>query len=138
MGNQAQMKLPVSEPGTLSLIDLLDSSTLSDVEIQRLIGWQALVLVDLLGRKCITVRYAEQLLFNLEVVQRLERRHLKDCVAVVDWGMQLEDWEEHTPEHFPEALMAISQLAHRLLEPGKKGPRLRDRQALKSVMSSSQ
>ena len=138
MGDQAQMKPPLFEPRTLSLVDLLDSGTLSDVEIQRLIGWQAVVLVDLLRRKCITVRYAEQVLFNLEVVQRLERRRLQDCVAVVDWGMQLEDWEEHTPEHFPEALMTISQLAYRLLETVKKGSRLRDRQALKSAISSSQ
>ncbi len=72
----------------LFLVDLLDSEALSDTEIRRLIGWRALVLVDLLGRKCITVRYAERALFNLDVVRRLERRHLKDCVEVVAWGMQ--------------------------------------------------
>lgn len=105
---------PLASP---SLVDLLDSEALSNEEVRRLVGWQALLLVDLLRRRCITVRYAERLLFNLAVVQRLEQRHLKDCVEIVDWGMQLEDWEAHTPEHLPEALRTIAQLAHRLLEP---------------------
>jgi len=106
----------MSKPRTLCLVDLLDTGALSDAEVRRLVGWQALLLVDLLGRKCITVRYAERALFNLDVVQRLERRRLKDCVQVVDWGMQLEDWEEHTPGQLPEALRTIAQLAHGLLE----------------------
>jgi hypothetical protein len=74
-----------------------------------------LILVDLLQRKCITLRYAEKALFNLDVVQRLERRRLKDWVELVDWGMQLEDWEEHTPEDLPQALATIAQIAQRLL-----------------------
>jgi hypothetical protein len=98
-----------------SLVDLLDDPTLSDTEIRRLIGWQALSLIDLLQRKCITVRYAEQALFNLDVIQRLEQRHLKDCVELMDWGMQLEDWEEHTPEQLPGALTTLAELAQRLL-----------------------
>jgi hypothetical protein len=53
----------------------------------------------------------------LDVVQRLEQRHQKDCVEVVDWGMQLEDWEAHTLAHLPEALSTIAQLAQRLLTP---------------------
>lgn len=103
------------QPLKPSLIDLLDSQALSDTEVRRLIGWQALSLIDLLRRKCITVRYAEQVLFNLDVVQRLEQRRLKDCVELVDWGMQLEDWEEHTPEQLSEALIAVAQVAQRLL-----------------------
>jgi len=110
------MKLLMSQPVRLSLVELLGSSSLSDTEVRCLVGWQALILVDLLQRRCITVRYAERVLFNLDVVQRLERRRLKDCVEIVDWGMQLEDWEEHTPEHLPEALSTIAQLAQRLLE----------------------
>ncbi|MBI3249814.1 MAG: DUF3969 family protein [Deltaproteobacteria bacterium] len=74
------------------------------------------MLVDLLQRKCITARYAEQMLFNLNIVQKLEQRRLADCVEVVDWGMQLEDWEEHTPEQLLEALATLAQLAQRLLE----------------------
>jgi hypothetical protein len=61
------------------------------------------------------VRYAEQALFNLDVVQKLAQRHLDDCVELLDWGMQLEDWEEHTPEQLPEALTTIAQFAQRLL-----------------------
>lgn len=89
----------MSQPVKLSFIELLDNPALSAAELRRLIGWQSLVLVDLLRRRCVTIRYAEHLLFNLGVVQRLERRRLQDCVAVIDWGMQLEDWEAHTPEH---------------------------------------
>jgi len=111
----------MSQPVSLSLFDLLDSEALSDEEVRCLVGWQASILVDLLRRQCITVRYAEQVLFNLDVVQSLERRSLKDCVEVVDWGMQLEDWEEYTPEHLPEALSTIARLAQRLLEKVRKG-----------------
>jgi hypothetical protein len=98
-----------------ALVDLLDSQSLSDIEIRRLIGWYALSLVDLLRRRCITVRYAEQSLFNLDVVQKLEQRRLEDCIELIDWGMQLEDWEEHTPERLSEALTTIAQLAQHLL-----------------------
>ncbi len=107
-------------PVSPSLVNLLDSEVLSDEKMRCLVGWQALILVNLLRRQCITGRYAERVLFNLDVVQRLERRRLRDCVEVVDWGMQLEDWEEHTPEHLPEALSAIARLAQRLLEKGGK------------------
>ena len=85
------------------------------MEIRRLIGWYALSLADLLRRKCITIRYAERTLFNLDVVQHLEQRGLADCVELIDWGMQLEDWEEHTPDHLAEALTNVAQLAQQLL-----------------------
>jgi hypothetical protein len=61
------------------------------------------------------VRYAEQVLFNLDVVRQLEKRRLKDCVELIDWGMQLEDWEEHTPEQLSDAINTVAQLAHQLL-----------------------
>jgi ribosome-associated translation inhibitor RaiA len=115
------MKSVMEQSANLSIVDLLDSRSLSDEEVRRLVGWQALILVDLLRRRCITVRYAEQMLFNLDVVQRLEQQRLKDCVEVVDWGMQLEDWEAHTSAHLPEALSTIAQLARRLLTPVHKG-----------------
>ncbi len=105
----------MSQPLHTAFIDLLDNQALSDREIRRLIGWYALSLTDLLLRKCITLRYAERVLFNLEVVQKLEQRHLADCVELIDWGMQLEDWEDHTPEHLSEALTTIARLAQRLL-----------------------
>lgn len=105
---------------SLSLVEFLDREVLSDGEVRRLVGWQATVLIDLLRRQCITVRYAERVLFNLDVVQRLERRRLKDCVEIVDWGMQLEDWEVHTPERLPEALSTIGQLAQGLLAKVRK------------------
>jgi hypothetical protein len=104
------------QPVSFSTATLLDRGQLSEAELRRLIGWQTLVLVDLLKRRCVTVRYAERVLFNLDVAQALERRRLEDCVEIIDWGMQLEDWEEHTPEHLTEALSTIAQLAHRLLE----------------------
>ena len=100
-----------------AFIDLLSNQTLSDAEIRRLVGWYALSLADLLRRKCVTVRYAERMLFNLDVVQKLEQRHLQDCVELVDWGMQLEDWEEHSPKQLKEAIDTIAQLAQRLLTP---------------------
>ena len=100
-----------------AFIDLLSNQTSSDTEIRRLVGWYALSLADLLRRKCVTVRYAERMLFNLDVAQKLEQRHLEDCVELVDWGMQLEDWEEHTPKQLPEAIDTIAQLAQRLLTP---------------------
>ena len=106
----------MQQPLRTAFIDLLSNQTLSDAEIRRLVGWYALSLTDLLRRKCITVRYAERMLFNLDVVQQLERRNLTDCVELIDWGMQLEDWEEHTPEQLGKALDAIAQLTHRLLE----------------------
>ena len=106
----------MQQPLRTAFIDLLSNQTLSDAEIRRLIGWYALSLIDLLRRKCITVRYAERMLFNLDVVQQLERRHIADCVELIDWGMQLEDWEEHTPEQLEKALDTIAQLAQRLLE----------------------
>lgn len=98
-----------------TFVDLLSSAALSDKEIRRLVGWSALSLADLLQRQCITVRYAEQALFNLDVVRQLEKRSLQDCVEVIDWGMQLEDWEEHTPEQLEEAINTIAQLAQHLL-----------------------
>jgi hypothetical protein len=104
------------EPLHTAFIDLLSNQTLSSVEIRRLVGWYALSLTDLLRRKCITVRYAERMLFNLDVVQQLAQRQLEDCVELVDWGMQLEDWEEYTPEQLAEAINALAQLAQRLLE----------------------
>ena len=61
------------------------------------------------------MRYAEQVLFNLDVVRQLEKRRLKDCVELIDWGMQLEDWEEHTPEQLAEAINTVAQLAQQLL-----------------------
>jgi hypothetical protein len=106
----------MQQPLNTAFIDLLSNQTLSDAEIRRLIGWYALLLTDLLRRKCITVRYTERMLFNLDVVQQLEQRHLTDCVELIDWGMQLEDWEEHTPAQLPEALSAIAQIAQRLVE----------------------
>ncbi len=109
------MTIRTAEPAKLSLIELLDTPALSAAETRRLIGWQALMLVDLLRRRCVTVRYAERMLFNLEVVQRLEQRRLPECVEIIDWGMQLEDWEAHTPEHLSEALASIAQLAQGLL-----------------------
>jgi hypothetical protein len=99
-----------------AFIDLLSDQTSSDAEVRRLVGWSALSLADLLRRKCITVRYAERMLFNLDIVRQLEKRHLADCVELVDWGMQLEDWEEHTPEQLVEAFDTIAQLAQRLME----------------------
>ncbi len=98
-----------------------DRRALSDEQVRHLVGWQALLLVDLLQRRCITVRYAEQVLFNLDVLQRIERRRLRECVEVVDWGMQLEDWEAHTPEQLAEALSTIARLAQRLLVPRRSG-----------------
>jgi hypothetical protein len=98
-----------------AFIDLLSNQALSDSEIRRLVGWYALSLIDLLRRKCVTVRYAERMLFNLDVVQQLEKRHLADCVELVDWGMQLEDWEDYTPGRFAQALETIAQLAQQLL-----------------------
>jgi hypothetical protein len=106
----------MQQPLRTAFIDLLSNQTLSDAEIRRLIGWYALSLIDLLRRKCITVRYAERMLFNLDVVQQLERRHLTDCVELIDWGMQLEDWEEHTPERLNEAIRTIMHLAQHLVE----------------------
>jgi len=100
-----------------AFINLLSNQTLSDAEIRRLVGWYALSLADLLRRKCVTVLYAERVLFNLDVVQKLEQRHLQDCVELVDWGMQLEDWEEHTPKQLKEAIDTVAQLAQRLLTP---------------------
>ncbi|MBI4526977.1 MAG: DUF3969 family protein [Deltaproteobacteria bacterium] len=126
------------QPASLAILQLLDSKTVPDKEVRYLIGWQALVLVELLQRRLVTVRYAEQMLFNLDVVQRLDRRRLRDCVEVVDWGMQLEDWEAHTPEHLTEALSRIGGLAQRLLAPrnraqakrkNKKQIRIRPRSA---------
>ena len=79
------------------------------------------------------------MLFNLDVVQQLERRHLTDCVELIDWGMQLEDWEEHTPEQFAEALDAIAQIAQRLLKrtpsaPTKSPKSLRQQAQRQSVL----
>ena len=99
-----------------AFVNLLESPLLSDVELRHLIGWYALSLIDLLRRKCITIRYAERMLFNLDVVQKLERRGLEDCVELLDWGMQLEDWEEHTPNQLSDAFVTIERLAQRLLE----------------------
>jgi Protein of unknown function (DUF3969) len=104
------------QPLHTAFIDLLKNQTLSSAEMRRLVGWYALSLTDLLRRKCITVRYAERMLFNLDVVQQLEQRQLEDCVELVDWGMQLEDWEDHTPEQLADAINDIAQLAQRLLE----------------------
>jgi hypothetical protein len=120
MGNQSKVRPAVLKLAPFLLVELLDRRALSDKEVRYLMGWQALLLVDLLQHRCITVRYAEQMLFNLDVVQRLERRRLKDCVEVIDWGMQLEDWEAHMPEHLTEALSTIARLAQRLLAPGSK------------------
>ena len=125
------------KPAPFLLVELLDRRALSDEEVRYLIGWQALLLVDLLQRRCITVRYAEQMLFNLEVVQRLERRGIKECVEVVDWGMQLEDWEAHTPEYLPEALSTIVRLAQRLLVPESKGQAKREKQKMSPQTSSA-
>ena len=105
----------MSQPLHPTFVDLLSSSALSDREMRCLVGWYALSLADLLRRRCITVRYAEQVLFNLEVVRQLEKRRLKDCVEIIDWGMQLEDWEEHTPEQLSDAINAVAQLAQQLL-----------------------
>ena len=116
------------KPAPFLLVELLDGKALSDEEVRYLIGWQALLLVDLLQRRCITVRYAEQMLFNLNVVQRLERRGIKEAVELVDWGMQREDWEAHTPEYLPEALSTSAALAQRLLAPGRKGQAKRKKQ----------
>ncbi len=105
----------MSQPLLPTFIDLLSSSALSDKEIRCLVGWYALSLADLLRRRCITVRYAEQVLFNLDVVRQLEKRRLKDCVELIDWGTQLEDWEEHTPEQLSEAINTVAQLAQQIL-----------------------
>jgi len=105
----------MAKPLSPTFTDLLESPGISEGEIRRLVGWQALSLADLLRRKCITVRYAERALFNLEVVQQLERRGLVDCVELIDWGMQLEDWDEHTPDQLPDALVKITELAQQLL-----------------------
>jgi len=98
-----------------TFLELFKSPVLSNMEIRRLVGWHALCLTDLLQRKCVTVGYAERVLFNLNVVQQLERRGLMDCVELIDWGMQLEDWAEHTPDDLAEALTKIAQLAQQLL-----------------------
>lgn len=96
-------------------LELIGSRSLSNDEIRRLIAAQALLLVDLLRRKCITVRYAEQSLFNLDTAKGLEKRKLKDCAEIIDWGMQLEDWEQHTPEKLYEALATMDRMAHKII-----------------------
>ena len=105
----------MAKPLSPTFPDLLKHPELSDMEIRRLVGWYTLSLVDLLRRKCITISYAERTLFNLDVVRQLERRSLEDCVELIDWGMQLEDWDEHTPEQLSGALMKIAELARQLL-----------------------
>lgn len=131
------MRSATLKPDRFLLAGLLDRRALSDEEVRYLIGWQALLLVDLLQRRCITVRYAEQMLFNLDVVQGLERRGIKECVEVVDWGMQLEDWEAHTPEYLPEALSTIAGLAQRLLVPRGKGQARREKQKMSPQPSAA-
>jgi hypothetical protein len=107
-----------------AFVDLLESPSLSDVEIRRLIGWSALSLTDLLRRRCITIRYAERTLFNLDVVRKLEQRGLADCVELIDWGMQLEDWEAHTPDRLAKALTSVAQRAQQLLATSLLSPPL--------------
>jgi hypothetical protein len=51
----------------------------------------------------------------LDVVRQLEKRRLKDCVELIDWGMELEDWEGHTPKQLSEAINTVAQLAQQLL-----------------------
>ena len=60
-------------------------------EVRRLVAAQTLLLIDLLRRKCITLRYAEHVLFKLHILKSLEKRKLKDCTEIIDWGMQLEN-----------------------------------------------
>ena len=36
-------------------------------------------------------------------------------LKIIDWGMQLEDWEEHIPERMPEALDEIQKMARKTL-----------------------
>ena len=98
-----------------AFLNLLEDPGLPDMEIRRLVGWHALCLTDLLQRKCVTVGYAERVLFNLDVVQQLEQRGLMDCVELIDWGMQLEDWADHTPDDLAQALVKVAQLAQQLL-----------------------
>jgi hypothetical protein len=97
-----------------AFLNLLKNPGLPDIEIRRLVGWHALCLTDLLQRECVTVGYAERILFNLDVVQQLEQRGLMDCVELIDWGMQLEDWADHTPDDIAEALVKVAQLAQQL------------------------
>ena len=96
-------------------MELISNRSLSNEEVRCLIAAQALLLTDLLRRKCITLRYAEQVLFNLDVVKDLEKRKLKDCVEIIDWGMQLEDWEEHTPERLDQAFEKIQEMSRSIL-----------------------
>lgn len=114
MGRQDKIELMKRSSAAIPL-ELISSRSLSNDEIRRLVAAQALLLVDLLRRKCITVRYAEQALFNLDTVKGLEKRKLKDCVEIIDWGMQLEDWEQYTPEKLDEALEAIDRMAHKII-----------------------
>ncbi len=101
----------MKQHATIFPMEIISSQSVSNEEVRRLVATHALLLIDLLRRKCITLRYAEQALFNLDVVKGLEKRKLKDCVEIINWGMQLEDWEEHTPEQLDEGLRKISEMA---------------------------
>ena len=114
MGHQDKIDVMKGNSAALSA-QLIGSRSLSNEEIRRLVSAQALLLIDLLRRKCITVRYAEQALFNLDTVKSLEKRKLKDCVEIIDWGMQLEDWEAHTPERLDKAFQKIYDIAQNIL-----------------------
>ena len=114
MGYQDKIDVMKGNSAALSA-QLIGSRSLSNEEIRRLVSAQALLLIDLLRRKCITVRYAEQTLFNLDTVKSLEKRKLKDCIEIIDWGMQLEDWEAHTPERLDKAFQKIYDLAQNIL-----------------------
>jgi hypothetical protein len=99
----------------VSPVKLIGSRSLTNGEIRRLVAMQALLLTDLLQRKYITLRYAEQCFFNLDTVKSLERRKLWECVEIIDWGMQLEDWEEYTPRQMKDAFHKISEMSSKIL-----------------------
>ena len=98
------------------VLEMLSDEVTPPDEIARTIARLSLFLIDLLEGGVVTIRYAERVLYNQDVVEASERRALaSDCIELLDLGMQFEDWEEHTPDDLPQAFAQARELSRKLL-----------------------
>ena len=94
------------------LLDLISDKKVRTEYIEYIIAQLNIQLVQDLDKRKITLREAEEMLYNLDVAHAITRRKLsRDCTEILTWGMQLEDLEdlEFEATSFLNALRKFSQ-----------------------------
>ena len=98
------------------LLDFIGDKSVPTKLVEYIIAHLNLKIVEEMRRGRLGLRDAEDLLYNLDVSLKLNRRKVsKVCREIVDWGMQLEDWIEYTPSKTDDAYELLERFSEKIL-----------------------